>query len=545
MAEKFSPFTINVTTVDPGVVFDSQNMTCLIGGSDRDWYAPEKPAGGVAALDGFVDGGPNTCFAFSGDVVAKGTSGLTLVGFLGETIAHEAAHLVGLNHQSQLVSLTPFVFDEYYNGDAIRSPIMGGSSNNSTAQRNLVAHRQLAWTELPHRAAGRPDRPDPGRARAPVLPEQRLRHSRDGVQPRRCAYADQKRHRRSGRGRRLPLPGHGGPRFVPDQERAVRRDARARASIRISGTTTLIPVNLTLTNTGATIEATNLTVGTNYVLLVTGQGQYGDIGQYTVDGTKQQFATFDAASRTISVGGFIGNNNVTLGSNSSTNSLIVQDSLNGGPTASQSFPLNGVDTVIVFLGNGNDTLNIGGLNHADNSPINVTSNLGGGTDILRVGATGNNFTTFNVSRFAVEWTDAGVRTSRVLDSTAERLELIGSSDLDVFNVNSQDAVSRLFAYGNEGNDRMVVGPNVISTFSPEASFIGGLGTDTLEIAAFAINDPQEWYFSNDYVSQDPQHDHRTRLPRVRRRRREHRAQHRHRAPISSRSTRYSPASPCP
>ena len=47
---------------------------------------------------------------------------------------------------------------------------------------------------------------------------------------------------------------------------------------------------------------------------------------------------------------------------------------------------------------------------------------------------------------------------------------------------------------------MVVGPGVVRTFSPEASFIGGLGTDALEIAASTIEDPQEWYFFNEYVS---------------------------------------------
>ena len=35
VAEKFSPFTINVTTVDPGFVSDGLTMTCLIAGSKK------------------------------------------------------------------------------------------------------------------------------------------------------------------------------------------------------------------------------------------------------------------------------------------------------------------------------------------------------------------------------------------------------------------------------------------------------------------------------------------------------------------------------
>src|SRR5688572_17151644 len=60
VSEKFSPFTINVTTVNPNVVVDSQNMTVLIGGASSDWYG--KAVGGVAPLDGFFDGRENTGF---------------------------------------------------------------------------------------------------------------------------------------------------------------------------------------------------------------------------------------------------------------------------------------------------------------------------------------------------------------------------------------------------------------------------------------------------------------------------------------------------
>src|SRR4051794_14417008 len=64
VSEKYSPFNVNVTTVDPGNRNNGETVQCIIGGSNQDWYGN---GGGVSAIGGFVSGLPNTCFVWSGD----------------------------------------------------------------------------------------------------------------------------------------------------------------------------------------------------------------------------------------------------------------------------------------------------------------------------------------------------------------------------------------------------------------------------------------------------------------------------------------------
>ncbi len=57
VAEKFSPFNVNVTTVDPGSYGAGQAAECVIGGSTNDWYSSSpggKDAGGVALIGAFA-----------------------------------------------------------------------------------------------------------------------------------------------------------------------------------------------------------------------------------------------------------------------------------------------------------------------------------------------------------------------------------------------------------------------------------------------------------------------------------------------------------
>src|SRR5688572_11239001 len=132
-AEKFSPFNINVTTVRPGSFNDAEAVHMIIGGSDRDWYQPTPPAGGVAPLEGFTRSElPNEGFAFSADAIDAGSTRLSEGDrhFIAETVVHEAGHLFGLRHQSVVNGNTVVV--EYSNGDATTVPIMGNSGNNRT-----------------------------------------------------------------------------------------------------------------------------------------------------------------------------------------------------------------------------------------------------------------------------------------------------------------------------------------------------------------------------------------------------------------------------
>ncbi len=494
VAEKFSPFTINVTTMDPGIVEDSRNMTCIIGGSASDWLG--QTAGGVASLGGFVDGGENTCFAFS-----VGVSAATIERFVGETIAHEAGHLIGLQHQRQ--GLPGGGVDEYFDGDSLRAPIMGGSSNNTTARGVWW------WSANPDPNWPAQNSPDADQQDLVSLTQdapQRLFYKSDdynvntgamvfdaaGVLVRQKGTIE-----RNGDVDGFSFQATGARASFQINNAAYGGMLAPTAAMRISGSSTMVPVNVFVTNTGATIEATNLTPGVSYVLLVSGRDSYGSIGQYTIDGSRQQFASLDPVSGRVSVGGFLGNNNVTL--RTFGGSLIVEDSVNGGPTTSQSFALSSVSGVNVFLGGGDDILNIANLRRADGSTLDVVSNLGGGFDILRLGATGNSFETFTVRKFAISWTSGTAAPSRIFDTNTDQVELIGTNDHDVFNIESQAVYGTLKVFGNFGDDRLNLGPAVVAANLPSVVFDGGSGTDTLEMDGLSLVDAQQFIVFNNIV----------------------------------------------
>ena len=121
VAEKYSPFNLDVTTVDPGNRADRRTACILIGGSYEDWFGP--PVGGVAPLGGFFNGSPNTGFVFSED-------GVNSVKSVAEATAHEAGHLFGLEHHSVFDQMTGEKLAEYDPGDANTAPNMGVSYNS-------------------------------------------------------------------------------------------------------------------------------------------------------------------------------------------------------------------------------------------------------------------------------------------------------------------------------------------------------------------------------------------------------------------------------
>ena len=114
VAEKYSPFRINVTTVDPGHRNDQQVCHIVVGG-DGEWLG--APAGGVAPLGGFYNGAPNTGYAFS---AVFGNDPRNIA----EVCAHEAGHLFGLEHHSTFDEQGQKV-DEYDPGNGLVAPIMG------------------------------------------------------------------------------------------------------------------------------------------------------------------------------------------------------------------------------------------------------------------------------------------------------------------------------------------------------------------------------------------------------------------------------------
>ena len=117
IAEKYSPFNIDVTTQDPGNRDNLKTTQVVVGGSYDDWLF--APAGGVALLGSFSNDLPNTAFVFSEDGVGDNKS-------VAEAITHEAGHTFGLLHHSTYDNMGKLI-SEYDPGTASVAPIMGVS----------------------------------------------------------------------------------------------------------------------------------------------------------------------------------------------------------------------------------------------------------------------------------------------------------------------------------------------------------------------------------------------------------------------------------
>ncbi len=124
VAEKYSPFNIDVTTVDPGNTTNRQTLKMVIGGSGS-WTG--AVSGGITYVNSFTSADPNIDWIFPKNL----TNGAADV--VAEAAAHEAGHAFGLLHQSSYDSAGNRT-DEYNHGDSLIAPIMGFSYN---AQRGL------------------------------------------------------------------------------------------------------------------------------------------------------------------------------------------------------------------------------------------------------------------------------------------------------------------------------------------------------------------------------------------------------------------------
>ncbi|HRK30764.1 MAG TPA: hypothetical protein PLD59_06765 [Tepidisphaeraceae bacterium] len=118
VSEKFSPFDVDVTTINPGPLIDFESYRIVIGGTGS-WFGL---AGGVAYLGGFTGVDPNTAYVFSGNLLPADPLHAS---FVTAATAHEAGHGFGLLHQSHWNGTT--YVSEYNRGDDEKAPIMGSS----------------------------------------------------------------------------------------------------------------------------------------------------------------------------------------------------------------------------------------------------------------------------------------------------------------------------------------------------------------------------------------------------------------------------------
>lgn len=119
VAEKYSPFDLNLTTVDPGSYLNGKAARVVIGGTGTSWAGGTY--GGLSFVSGFTNGDPNTGWIFS-------TNLSNVPKWIAEATSHEAGHLFGLQHQS-IYDASGSKLAEYAPGDSAHTPVMGNSYN--------------------------------------------------------------------------------------------------------------------------------------------------------------------------------------------------------------------------------------------------------------------------------------------------------------------------------------------------------------------------------------------------------------------------------
>jgi serralysin len=129
-SEMFSPFNIDVTTVQPADQSTRHYLRVVVGGDGKngaDTYWVGQRAGGIAYIGGFTNGNlPNVEYVFPGNL-GNGKPVYTADG-----IAHEAGHGFGLYHQSTYDQFGAKL-EEYNPGTPDKAPIMGLSYYSTRA----------------------------------------------------------------------------------------------------------------------------------------------------------------------------------------------------------------------------------------------------------------------------------------------------------------------------------------------------------------------------------------------------------------------------
>lgn len=268
VAEKFSPFNVDVTTVNPGNLTNLKTMKVVVGG-DGAWLGSQ--AGGVSYVGSFANSSPNVVFVFP-KMLAGGYAQ-----YVAEAAAHETGHSFGLYHQSTYNS-SGVKTAEYAPANASNdAPIMGSSY---TARRGLwwdgtasdsVTHIQDDLSVISSATNGFGYRADDfGNtiAAASTLSLNGTTISTQGIIEK-TSDADV-----------FSFTTGAGPITLEADPSAAGGMADLKLDLRDSAG------NVVASSDGGLAEtiSANVAAGT-YYLTVASHGSYGDVGQYTVQGT--------------------------------------------------------------------------------------------------------------------------------------------------------------------------------------------------------------------------------------------------------------------
>ena len=120
VAEHFSPFDVNVTTVEP-TFFDTNWSRIVIGGNGS-WY-PQTVGGLAFVASHQVNFLPRGGWVFSRNLLPGDPQHAS---FVAAAASHEAGHVFGLEHQSTY-GPNGELLDPYNRGDEFKAPLMGSS----------------------------------------------------------------------------------------------------------------------------------------------------------------------------------------------------------------------------------------------------------------------------------------------------------------------------------------------------------------------------------------------------------------------------------
>jgi Ca2+-binding RTX toxin-like protein len=443
VSEKYSPFNIDVTTVDPGNLNDKETTHVVIGG-DGAWLG--APAGGVAGINGFYDPNiPNVCFVFS-DGFGNAFQGIA------EAAAHEAGHTFGLQHHSTFDSSGQKT-QEYDPGTPAKAPIMGVS---------YYSARGLWWL-------------GPNSLGVDVIQDD-VKVLSDMTTNGFGYRADDYGNNFLGATNITPTTGaavdiSGVIEQTTDVD-AFRIDVNnGFLNIRVDGAPNGPMLDATLkvldafgnvvaqsasTSLSETLS-TSLTAG-SYVIQVSSAGNYGDIGQYTLTGTLPGGGLPPVSGHYL-VEGTNGDDNINITLQDNAYHVVV----NGEDTVLDATTITQFD---VLAGDGNDVVTLGPgvckmycLGGSGNDTIN-----GGDFDDTITGSAGNDL----IFGFGGNDRLAGGSGSDILVGGNGRDRLYGDDGNDVLKGGS--SVDRL--YGGEGAD-------VLSGESGDDKEDGQNGNDTI------------------------------------------------------------------
>ena len=431
VAEKYSTFNIDVTTVDPGDYLDNISVRVIVGGSSSDWH--NLPFGGVAAIGGFTTNVDNTSFMWSADAIRANSTFLNDDDrhYLGDGVAHEAGHTFGLVHQKQ-GNGTQFTA-EYFEGDATTAPIMGSSGYQSEKYgrwwiTNMTANQlspQANQNDIVFLGQTIGYISDDHAGNTSGVPTQLVSDNAgnftgSGVI---SALTDVDTFR-------FTSPGQFGSVTITNS--AEGGMLKPLLELRTYPGNVLVSSTQSSTNRTFTISSNNLVTGQQYVAVAKNDDKWGSIGKYTIKAKVTPFAVVWSSTRTLVVSGYENANddiNVDYLFISGQWQYYVDLAFNGNTSqlAGVLIPASQVDQIFISTYSGNDTVRF----LTSNIPRPVSLSMGLGTDLFLLDGSGSSAnTTVNIDNDLIEFGPLDI--SHIND--IEAVTLKSGSGVDTFNV---------------------------------------------------------------------------------------------------------------